>query len=466
MMMRLLIFTGWMLLLAELFAQPTLELRPFATGLDQPVAIAHAGGARLFVLERGGHIRVVEPDGTVLPEPMLDIRNRIRSNFNEQGLLGLAFHPDYATNGYVYLYYTRSSDGASRLSRFTRSSTDSLQLDPGSEQILLQYSQPFGNHNGGDLHFGPDGYLYLSSGDGGSSGDPGDRGQGGNTLLGKILRLDVDGGDPYAIPADNPFVGNANVRDEIWSLGWRNPWRFSFDRQTNEMWVADVGQNAFEEIHFEAANDGGGNYGWRCYEGDQPYNLNGCSGASNYIMPVHTYAHGPNTGRSITGGFVYRGSGFPSLQGHYVFGDYGSGNFWTLLRDPNGSVSVSYQGQLLPGGRLSAFGENAAGELFVATYNGSELRRVAVVGATASTPAAGPRIQVSPNPWQQQLRVELPPAGRQGTLQLYDLSGRLLREEAIRGRARLAWQRDDLPAGVYLLRHSAQPTLSQKLYVQ
>ncbi|MAT92941.1 MAG: hypothetical protein CME59_10115 [Halioglobus sp.] len=358
------------------------ELRAelFATGLSSPVAIAHAGDERLFVAERGGAIRIVQPDGSVNPTPFLDLSGQVDDSRNEMGLLGLAFHPDYSDNGQFYVYYTRDPGPGldrSRVARFTvGADPDSAAL--ASEQVLLEFEQPYANHNGGDLHFGPDGYLYIASGDGGSGGDPQDNAQDTTSLLGKLLRIDVDtpaasGTGPdcnihaqqnYSIPPGNAYNDGAGGDgcDEIFALGARNPWRFSFDRHSGALWIGDVGQNAHEEVHYLPAGSSGGiNLGWRCYEGDQPYNLANCD--RDYLSPVHTYDHA-TSGCSITGGRVYRGSRFPQLQGQYFFSDFCQPSI-RALEGPEGDFAHRV---VLPAGEVSApstFGEDAAGELYV-----------------------------------------------------------------------------------------------------
>ncbi|TAE46171.1 MAG: hypothetical protein EAZ89_20620, partial [Bacteroidetes bacterium] len=252
--------------------QPQLALAPLATGLNRPVDIASAGDSRLFVVEQRGTIQIINADGTMLTTPFLDIDARVNSTGNEQGLLGLVFHPNYALNGYFFVNYTRSPSGYTRVSRFQTTAANPNIADPNSELVLLEIEQPYENHNAGDLAFGPDGYLYIPMGDGGSGGDPGNRAQNGLTLLGKMIRIDVNAGFPYTIPPSNPFLNDPGVRDEVWSIGLRNPWRFSFDRLTGDMWIADVGQGIYEEINVEPAGSAGGlNYGWRCYEGAHAY---------------------------------------------------------------------------------------------------------------------------------------------------------------------------------------------------
>lgn len=366
----------------------------FATGLSKPVAIENAGDERLFVVERPGSIRILESDGTVVPTPFIDISARVDDASSEQGLLGLAFHPAYVNNGYFYVYYTVDPGPGfdrTRVSRFSVTG-DAYIADPNSELILMEFEQPFSNHNGGDIHFGPLGYLHIASGDGGAGGDPQNNGQTTTTLLGKILRIDVDTqagagtgpdcnisvGSNYSIPSDNAFVdgvGGAGC-DEIFALGARNPWRFTFDEETGAMWVADVGQNAVEEVNYLPPGSSGGlNLGWRCFEGLDPFNLTACDLA--YLPPVHTYSHA-TSGCSITGGRVYRGSRTPLLQGQYFFSDFCQPSI-RALSGPPGDLTHRV---VLPAGQLagvSTFGEDSAGEIYVAELNTGSLYRLEAV---------------------------------------------------------------------------------------
>lgn len=365
-------------------AQPDLSLELVVQGLSQPAAIRHAGDERLFIVERAGRIRILDGDGQLSPTPFLNIDPRVSPATGERGLLGLAFHPNYAANGYFFVNYI-NNNGNTHISRFQVSSGNPDQADPDSELVLMAINQPYGNHNGGDIHFGPDGYLYIGMGDGGSGGDPQNFSQNRTSLLGKMLRIDVDNGSPYSIPEDNPFAMDDFTLDEIWAIGLRNPWRFSFDRETGDMWMGDVGQNAWEEVSFQPANSSGGeNYGWRCYEGFQPFNTNGCGPASEYTDPVYVYSTGSAEGCSITGGFVYRGSAYPSLYGRYIYSDFCSGRIWSLQRGPAGD----WENVLLhngPSGQYATFGEDQDGELYIAELGNGRVHRLT---ATCFIPGA------------------------------------------------------------------------------
>ena len=327
-------------------------------GLNRPVGFTNAGDGSgwLFVLEQEGLIRIVQ-DQELLAEPFLDIRDRVGSNANEQGLLGLVFHPQYTQNGYLYVNYT-DQNGGTVIARFSISADPGL-ADPESEVRLLQIPQPYGNHNGGALAFGPDGYLYIGTGDGGSGGDPQGNGQSLDTLLGKILRIDVDNGDPYTNP-----VGN--LKGEIWAYGLRNPWRFSFDRLTGDLYMGDVGQGDWEEIdYWPAGNPGGANFGWNFREGAHPFAGSPPVGL-DLIDPVVEYDH--SLGISVTGGVVYRGAALPGYNGIYLYGDYGSGRVWGLFPDLDGG----WKNQILfeSGANITSFGEDEDGEVYLVDHKG------------------------------------------------------------------------------------------------
>jgi hypothetical protein len=384
---------------APLDAGRRIALEPVITGLDRPVSIAHAGDPRLFVVEANGRILVHEGASTAT---FLDIVPLVRC-CGEEGLLGLAFHPDYAANGYFFVYYT-DKNGDNVLARYRRSSGNPAVADPGSGRILLIVPHPdFGNHNGGALAFGPDGYLYVGIGDGGSAGDPQDHAQSRDTWLGKILRLDPsveEGGDPpYAVPPTNPFVGAPGLRPEIWAYGLRNPWRITFDRVTGDLFIGDVGQGAREEVDFQPATGAGGehggrNYGWRRMEGSACFNPGAGCQTGSVVLPILEYTH--TEGCSVTGGYRYRGTAVPVLHGVYVYADFCTGEIWGGVQAGDGEwgridlLDTPHQ--------ISSFGEDAAGELYVAAIGGTVYRIVAArprltvtrVGAGAGTVVSGP----------------------------------------------------------------------------
>ncbi len=319
---------------------PQISLFLWASGFQRPVHVTHAGdgSGRLFVVEQGGRILQVNRGESIHPI-FLDISNRVTC-CGERGLLSAAFPPGFEEKHYFYAYYTDLS-GGSVISRFHLVAGGNVG-DPASEEILLQIPQPFANHNGGQLSFGPDGYLYIGTGDGGSGGDPLNNGQNTGVLLGKILRIDVEsGGEPYVIPPDNPFNGDPGGLDEIWAYGLRNPWRFSFDRLTGDLYVADVGQNRFEEVNFQAASSGGGeNYGWKIMEGPDCFGASSCN-QEGLVLPVAFYDH--TQGCSVTGGHVYRGPTYSGLQSVYLYGDFCSGVIWGLDRTaPRGKMALSW----------------------------------------------------------------------------------------------------------------------------
>jgi glucose/arabinose dehydrogenase len=341
---------------------------PVTGGLDHPVGLTNAGdgSGRLFVLEQRGRIRVIKND-QLLPLPFLDITDRVGMNGSEQGLLGLVFHPDYINNGFFYVDYT-DAKANTVVARFKVSSNPDI-ADISSEKVLFNIKQPFPNHKGGELSFGPDGYLYIGMGDGGSEGDPLLNGQNLNTLLGTILRVNVDQGDPYSIPKDNPFV-NGGGWPEIWAYGLRNPWRFSFDRANGDLYISDVGQDKYEEIDYlPAGSPGGANFGWSYREGFHPYKGTPPAGLK-MVDPVWEYDH--SQGCAIIGGAVYRGVNLPAWHGVYFYGDYCSGKVWGLKRGSNGV----WQSQLLfeTGASITSFGLDEAGEIYLVDGKGTIYR--------------------------------------------------------------------------------------------
>ena len=350
-------------------AAPAIRMTPVATGLSAPLGLVAAPGTNsLFVVQQGGKIRILSGK-TLRSQPFLDVGGRITSG-GEQGLLGLAFHPAYAANGRFFVNYTDKA-GDTNIVEFRRSSNPNV-ANAGSARVLLKVDQPFSNHNGGDLKFGPDGKLYIALGDGGSGGDPEGNGQRLDTLLGKILRIDVDSGSPYGVPSDNPFVSRAGAKPEIWHYGLRNPWRISFDRANGDMYIGDVGQGAFEEIDRAPKGVGGRNYGWNNREGRHAFGGGDAANGTTFD-PVGEYGHGK--GCSVTGGFVYRGPAVASLKGRYVFADYCSGRFWTIAAGPRPGGLVEITGSLdRKIANPTSFGQDNAGALYVVSGGGTVYR--------------------------------------------------------------------------------------------
>ncbi len=345
---------------------------PFASGLDKPLYLVQAPGdsTRFFILEQSGRIRIVA-GGRLREAPFLDLSREVfdpdARGGGERGLLGLAFHPAYAVNGRFVVNYT-DREGDTRIVEYRAAGPDAA--DPASARLILTVEQPYTNHNGGMVEFGPDGYLYIGMGDGGSAGDPQNRAQDLGSLLGKLLRLDLDAappGQPYGIPAENPFVGIKGARPEIWAYGLRNPWRFSFDPASSELWIADVGQKAWEEVNRQPAGAGGQNYGWRLREGAHCYEPPADCERPGLVDPVHEYSH--EQGCSITGGYLYRGRALPALRGHYVFGDWCAAKVWALAPE-----SGEWEEILSDLGPITSFGRDHQGELYVTEGGGKVWR--------------------------------------------------------------------------------------------
>jgi glucose/arabinose dehydrogenase len=362
---------------SQTLAQPQVNIVPYTNGIYGKISdIASNGDGRLFVATQLGYIYIVNAGGSLDTVPFLNINNKVTptslSNTGEQGLLGLAFSPNYSIDSSFYVYYTNKvGHGNSVIARYKVSNNPNL-ADTSSAEILFALAQPYTNHNGGCMKFGSDGYLYIALGDGGDAGDPGNRAQNMNLYFGKILRIDVSQPGPYTIPTTNPYAGVLNIKQEIWASGLRNPWKFSFDRMTHDFWMGDVGQDIWEELNYQSASSNGGeNYGWRCYEGLVVYDTSaGCNG--NYTAPIHVYSHAATGGCSITGGFVYRGTANTFMYGYYFFADFCNGTIYVL--DPNNNT-VSIAG-VFPGKAFSTFGEDDNGELYVADLGTGTLYKV------------------------------------------------------------------------------------------
>jgi glucose/arabinose dehydrogenase len=349
-----------LLLLVTTASAQDVVLLPIASGLNQPVALTHAGDTRLFITQQIGTVVIYDALG-LRATPFLDIRSLVLSG-GERGLLSVAFHPLYRDNGFFFVYYT-NRNGDNSIARYKVSPTDPDRADPASGTILLTIPHPdFANHNGGQLQFGPDGYLYIGTGDGGSGGDPNNHAQDLTQLLGKLLRIDVDHGLPYTIPPSNPFFARDRARNEIWAFGLRNPWRFSFDRLTGDLWIGDVGQNTYEEVDLQPATSiGGENYGWRKMEGFHCFNPSTNCIDQSFTMPIFEYSHARGD-CSIIGGYRYRGTQIPSLSGAYLYGDYCTGTIWTATQTNGAWTSKTLLSTTIS---ISSFGEDVSGELYV-----------------------------------------------------------------------------------------------------
>jgi len=484
--MRFTILSICLLLAGITHAQtdPELAFVLSADGFNQPVDVTGSGEGsnRLFVVEKGGRVKVMDHStGEVQSDLYLDLSEQVLTN-SERGLLGIAFHPDFATNGYFYVNYISDgtgtpSSGQTVISRFQASPANATTVDIATETVLLTISQPASNHNAGDLAFGPDGYLYIPTGDGGGGGDPNENSLNPQSLLGKILRIDVDNTDPglaYAIPANNPFMGDASTRDEIWALGLRNPWRISFDRETGDLWIGDVGQGQREEIDFQPAiSPGGLNYGWDCREGTLAYtgsdgdDDNHCDPNTTYTEPLVDYDRGSMGGRSVTGGFLYRGTEASDLVGYYVFADYASDRFFLFTAEEVDGNNQPVERTLIPQPIIngdpigvSSFGEDDDGNLYVLNLFDGEVSRVttqlALIVSLApwEAEALNKTVTLSPNPTNGKFIIELPGTERQQlvSVNVYDAAGRQVYERfrIVNGdRSRLVQQLPEVAAGLY-----------------
>ncbi|WP_055443553.1 PQQ-dependent sugar dehydrogenase [Lacinutrix himadriensis] len=435
-----------------------INIELFSNGLSNPVNIKHAGDDRLFVAERAGIIKIINTDGVLASTPFLDINALVSNNGGEQGLLAIAFHPDYTTNGYFYVNYI-DNNGDTVISRFTRSST--AVADPNSELVLMNISQPYSNHNGGDMHFGTDGYLYISTGDGGSGGDPENRSQNLTSHLGKLLRIDVDnpviGGLNYSIPADNPFFGNTdNIKQEIWAYGLRNPWKWSFDRDTGDIWIADVGQNQIEEINMVPGASSGLNYGWRCYEGNDTYNTANCPSASTLTFPVAQYSHS-NDGIfkcSITGGYRYRGTAQPTLNGLYFFADYCSDEIG-YVQENGTTFNLTLIDQFGNDG-FSAFGEDINGELYIAGIRTGIIYKIVDADLSIEDQSIF-NIKMYPNPVIDSLHLDF----RNTThvikeIHIFNLHGKLVKSVSMPKNTITTLSTKEMQSGLYFIEINAE----------
>lgn len=436
----------------------TIGLQNFASGFTKPLEITYAGDDRLFVVEQGGIIKILNPDGTTNSNAFLNITGQV-STGNEQGLLGLAFHPDYASNGFFYTNHTNTA-GNTIITRYSVDNSNPNLANASSETILLTIAQPYTNHNGGTLKFGPDGYLYIGMGDGGSSGDPENRAQNVNELLGKMLRIDVNSGTPYGIPPTNPYVGIAGA-DEIWAIGLRNPWKFSFDKTSGNLWIADVGQNNIEEINVASTSQSGLNYGWRCYEGNTAYNTAGCPSQTTMKFPINTIDH--STGAcSVTGGYVYNGTLYSNFKGLYFFTDYCNPQIGMMTSD--GTVTYS---QAFAGNNFSTFGEDKNGELYVASLNTGNIFKIIDTSLPVDT-FDQTQFAIYPNPANSEIIIQKSSKNYPTEVALFDMEGKMLLKQKTENKKTNIIQMDHLSKGVYIttVKNDQGQLLTYKLIVK
>jgi len=436
----------------------SINMEEFATGLTAPVEIANANDSRLFVVQQNGLIKIIQSNGTINTTNFLNISSKILYG-GERGLLGLAFHPEYSANGYFFVYYNNPA-GNIIVARYTVSSTDPNTADPNSEKILLNIPKPFENHNGGSIHFAPDGNLWVVTGDGGSGGDPNNNAQNKNSLLGKMLRIDVNTDTaPYNIPPDNPFVG-IDGSDEIWSYGLRNAWKWSFDLSTGQAMIADVGQGQIEEINRMPLTQAGINYGWRCYEGNSDYNTSGCAAQSTMTFPVAVYDH--SGGKcSVTGGYVYRGTQNPGLTGKYFFADYCSTQIGIMSPDNSVVWTPAYSGN-----NFSTFGQDFQKELYVAAVNNGKIYKITTSTLGTQEVNNFNAITIYPNPASEEIFIDGIP-DKNITAEIYTTEGRKVWEnDKVKNGQSL--DITDVPAGIYYinLKSGDMNSYSQKLIVK
>lgn len=418
---------GFFIVCNALNAQTNLiNLQQFSSGYYQPLDIENCGDTRLFIVQQNGKIFICSKSGVKKTTPYLNISDRVDTAGNSQGLLGLAFDPNYLTNGYFYVNYI-NSDGHTQISRFSVSSGNPDKANAASEKFILQIQQPYRYHNGGCMRFGVDGYLYIGTGDGDDeTGDPNDYAQNTQSFLGKMLRIDVHKGDPYKVPKSNPFVNSPDILHEIWNIGLRNPWRWSFDAVTHDLIIADVGQDNWEEINVQPANSKGGeNYGWRCYEGDHAFNTAGCKAKKKYTFPVSEYSHAASTGDcSVTGGFVYRGSAYTALYGKYFYADFCSGIIRMFDIDDPSTEQKAYYGHQHA---YTSFGENQNHELFITDFSDGNIYRITSSSNLQQNVSNVPTLQqfkVYPNPAKQNFSVSFLASKEESyTLSFYNAFG-------------------------------------------
>ncbi|KGO87083.1 hypothetical protein Q765_07710 [Flavobacterium rivuli WB 3.3-2 = DSM 21788] len=438
------------------FAQ-TIAPVQFASGFNGITEIVHAGTSRLYVVQQEGTVRMLEADGAIGEIPFLDITDVVNYN-GERGLLGLAFHPQYVTNGYFYVYYTNST-GDNTVVRYTRSTANPDAADTTTALPILTIPHPGNtNHNGGCMRFGPDGYLYISSGDGGGSGDVNGNAQNIDVLLGKMLRIDVDVDVEYGIPGTNPFQSEDGA-DEVWAYGLRNAWKFSFGRSDGSMWIADVGQGVIEEINKVNPANAGLNFGWRCYEGNEVYNNAGCADSNTLTFPVAEYTHAEG-GCSITGGYVYTGTAYPNLQGKYFFADYCSNKIGWVNSTTPGDITWTEDFE----GNFTTFAEDVNGELYIAGGTNGVIYKI--TDSTAGMEQfAKSGISVYPNPAHNEVFIDLKNQAVTAQLTVFDLGGKRLIQQTIAPNVN-SIDTSVFQAGIYLLEINASGNkIQQKLII-
>jgi len=466
------------LLKAQVNQLPKLRLQSFSQGYDQPLGIENAGDSRLFIVERTGKIWICDSSGQKSSSPFLDISDKITTAGDEQGLLGLAFDPHYAANGFFYVNYI-NADGNTRISRFSVKSGNPDKAKKNSELVLLKIHQPFINHNGGSLRFS-EGYLYISLGDGGDAADPYNNAQNPNKLLGKVLRIDIthgSDGNNYSIPPTNPFIGMSGYRPEIWATGLRNPWRFSFDALTDDLWIGDVGQDDWEEVNFQPSGEGGVNYGWSCWEGSHFFKDDCDANTTPATFPVAEYEHivSPGCGGTIIGGFVYRGSQFPKMYGKYFYADYCTGIFRTVYMDHD--VWVNRYITTEDPFEYTAFGEDANSELYVTDYINGGILRVVDSSALKAEPNSFAQnlmaddVSLFPNPNTGQFAVQLNASQKEtSTISIINQLGQEVLYETQtldEGFNEFKFTSDKFIAGLYILQiRTSEGTINKSFSVQ
>ena len=436
----------------EGFSQ-TIALQSFATGFSSPLDIVHpANDSRLFIVQQGGIIKILNSNGTTNATPFLNLTS-LTNGGGERGLLGLAFHPNYATNGLFFVDYTNTA-GNTVIARYSVSATDANVANPASGTILMTITQPFSNHNGGCVRFGPDGYLYIGMGDGGSAGDPNGNAQNltvdtsnpTRVYLGKMLRIDVDtiaGSLNYGFPPTNPFVGQAG-KEEIWAYGLRNPWKYSFNRLNGDLWIGDVGQGAQEEVNrVTAPLTAGLNFGWRCYEGNSTYNTSGCAAASTMVFPVTQYNH--STGCSITGGYFYTGSMYPNFANKYFYTDYCDNKIRTFNTVTSAvTTTASFTGN------FSVFGEDMNGELYVAGISNGVIYKI-IDSSLSNSEFEKNGFSLYPNPAKDSFTIKNISSEFLKSISLYDFSGKLLLSKSLENNQENTIYTSTLSSGMYVV---------------